>query len=335
MPKGRASNQAVKLMIIRDYLYSHSNENHFVTSKEIIAHLTSKGIRADRKTIFSDIRRLEDDYGMKIVHNTRKGYRIESPIFEPRELRLMIDSVQSAHFITENEAANITRKIKELADVYTQPTLDRKAYVNDRIRNSKESVVARTDIIHEAISLDAQVAFKYFHYYPSLKKETKKYSKQGNPYVVSPFALYWNNGNYYLYAYVSDRSRFQFFRIDRMESIQITSNSREGHDSFSAAMLQSNRKVKVFDMYATGNVVNVTLSGINKVADQVIDAFGNNLMFMPNKKEGYFTVNVLVDVSPPFFAWLTNFGNQIEIANPPQVREQFKNHIKGIADMYE
>lgn len=334
MPKGRSANQAVKLMIIRDYLLSHTNENHWVTSKDIIAHLASHGIRADRKTIFTDIDRLEFDYGMDIERGGRKGYRVAKPQFEPRELRLMIDSVQSARFITETEATSITSKIKDLSDVYTRPSLERKAYVNERIRSSKESIVARTDTIHEAISLDAQVSFKYFHYYPSLRSDSKNYSKNGEPYTVSPFALYWNNGNYYLYAYLSDKNQMRFFRIDRMESIKLASTQREGHDSFSAATLQGQRKAKVFDMYQTGNEVNVTLRGINKVADQVVDAFGNKVMLMPDKKDGYFTVNVLVDVSPTFFAWLSTFGKQLRITAPEETKDEFVSFLHKALDQY-
>ena len=333
MPTGRAYNQAVKLMIIRDYLYSHTNENHYVTSKDIIAHLASKGIRADRKTIFSDITRLEFDYGMEIEHAGRKGYRVANPIFESRELRLMIDSVQSARFITETEATSLTSKIKDLADIYTRPSLERKAYVSERIQNSKESVVAHTDIIHEAISLDAQISFKYVHYMPSLSRNTKQYSNNGKPYVVSPFALYWSHGNYYLYAYLSDKEEFRFFRIDRMEAIKLASSKREGHEKFSAATLQSKRKAKVFDMFATGNEVNVTLYGVGRLADQVIDAFGNNIMLVPDNK-GYFTTNVLVDVSPTFFAWVATFGKGLRIEAPEEVRQGMTKFLQSALKQY-
>ena len=332
-PVGRAYNQAVKLMIIRDYLYSHTNEKHYVTSKDIIADLASKGIRADRKTIFSDIQRLEDDYQMKIVHAGRKGYRIENPIFEPRELRMMIDSVQSARFITETEATSLTSKIKDLADVYTKDSLNRKAFVSERISNMKESVVSRTDIIHEAIEqLDAQISFKYVHYNPSLRGDGKRYSRNGEPYIVSPFALYWNNGNYYLYAYLSDKKEMRFFRIDRMESIKLERTKREGHDVFDANTLRKQRKAKVFDMYK-GEAVNVTLRGHKTIADAVVDAFGQKMM-IPTDAD-HFTVNVFVEVSPTFFAWLTNFGDKIEITNPPQIREQFKEYIVGISNLYK
>lgn len=330
--KGRRTYHAVKLLIIRDFLLSNTDNNHYVTSKDIIKHLESFGIRADRKTIFSDIDHLEFDYGMEIVRG--KGYRVASPKFEPRELRLMIDSVQSAHFITETEAASITSKIKDLADIYTRPTLERKAYVNERIRRKSDSVVVRSDVIHEAISLDAQVSFKYVHYYPSLGKENKRYSKKGNPYIVSPFALYWNNGNYYLYAYLSEEQGFRYFRIDRMEAIKLETNKREGHELYKSLSPRGHRKAKVFDMYSTGNEVMVTLRGSNKLADQIIDAFGNDVMLAPDREEGYFVTKVLVDVSPTFFAWLSTFGNGLVIAAPEEIRGEMKAFLQKSLSQY-
>ena len=146
MPKGRNEKQYIKLLIIKDYLYSHTNENTFVTSLDIQKHLEKEGISADRKTIFADINRLEHDYGMDIVRGGRKGYRGASPQFEPNELRLLIDSVQSAKFITQDEATAITGKIKSLTDIYTSKTLERKAFVSDRVQNMKESCFLQEQI---------------------------------------------------------------------------------------------------------------------------------------------------------------------------------------------
>ena len=334
MPKGRSDKQGVKILFIRDFLCSNTNEDHYVNAIDIIKHLEGKGIKADRKTIFSDIARLETDYEMEIEHAGKKGYRVTKHTFEPRELRLMIDSVQSARFISETEATKLTSKIKDLADIYTQKKLDRKAFVSERINSMKESVVSRTDIIYDAINdLDAQISFKYVHYNPSLRGDRKRYSRNGEPYKVSPFALYWNNGNYYLYAYLSDKEQMRFFRIDRMESIKIESEKRVGHDAFDADTLRNQNKAKVFDMYK-GEAVTVTLRGDKKIADAVIDAFGQKTMIMPFD-EDHFTANVFVEVSPTFFAWLFNFGDRIEVINPPKVREELKQYIKSVLDNYE
>lgn len=324
----------VKILFIRDFLYSNTNEDHYVNASDIIKHLEKEEIKADRKTIFSDIARLQDYYHMNIVRGGRKGYRVENHQFEPRELRLMIDAVQSARFISETEATKLTSKIKDLADIYTQKKLDRKAFVSERINSMKESVVSRTDIIYDAINdLDAQISFKYVHYNPSLRGDRKRYSRNGEPYKVSPFALYWNNGNYYLYAYLSDKEEMRFFRIDRMESIKIEADKREGHNVFDANTLRNQRKAKVFDMYK-GEAAYGTLKGNKRIADAVIDAFGQGTMLMP-LDEGHFTANVYVEVSPTFFAWLANFGDKIEIVNPPSIREEMKQFIEKILSNYE
>ena len=333
MPKGRSDKQGVKIIIIRDYLLSNTNEDHYVNAIDIIKHLESKGIKADRKTIFSDISRLEADYDMEIEHAGKKGYRVIKHTFEPRELRLMIDSIQSARFISENEATKLTSKIKNLADIYTQKKLDRKAFVSERISNMKESVVSRTDIIYDAINdLDAQISFKYVHYNPSLRGDRKRYSRNGEPYKVSPFALYWNNGNYYLYAYLSDKEQMRFFRIDRMESIKIESEKRVGHDAFDADTLRNQNKAKVFDMYK-GEAVTVTLRGDKKIADAVIDAFGQKTMIMPFD-EDHFTANVFVEVSPTFFAWVSTFGRQLMITSPKETKEEYVKFLNNALSQY-
>lgn len=332
-PRGRRDYHAVKILLIKDYLYSHTNKDHCVTSKDIIQYLSQFGINADRKTIFADIDRLETYYGLEIEHNGRMGYRLASPNFEPQELRLMIDSVQSAHFITENEVSTITNKIKSLSDVYTRETLNRKSYVDNRIQRKSESVVAHTDIIHEAISKDLQLSFKYAHYIPSIQNNKKRYSNDGKPYVASPFALYWNNGNYYMYAYDTGIAEFRFFRIDRMESIKLTDIKREGKKEFSSSELQGQRNAKIFDMYQ-GEVSNLTLRAENDLADPIIDAFGKSILLRPDD-ENHFTVIVTVEVSPTFFAWLTTFKDKIEIVKPIEVREQMKNFVDSIAKLYD
>ena len=195
----------------------------------------------------------------------------------------------------------------------------------------KDSVVSDTDIIHEAISLDMKISFKYAHRMPSLEKK-KRYSNNGNPYEVSPFALYWNNGNYYLYAYLTEAEEFRFFRIDRMEWIRLSSKKREGHKLFKASNLNNKKKAKIFDMYS-GEVSNVRLRAENSLADPIVDAFGEKVILAPDGSD-HFTVNVYVQVSPTFFAWLTNFGDRIEITNPPKVKEEMKEFINNISKLY-
>lgn len=329
--KGRRTYHAVKILLIKDFLLSNTNKDHYVTSKDIISHLESYGIHADRKTIFADIERLEYDYGMKIDRVRKKGYRALEPLFEPNELRLIVDSVQSARFITQKEAASITNKIKSLADIHTKASLDRTSYVGERIRNMGESVVANTDKIYEAISANNQISFKYAHFSPSTNE--KKYSKNGSPYIVSPFALYWDNGNYYLYAYLSDKDQFRYFRIDRMENISLPLQlKREGNDKYKTSTFTTNRKAKAFNIFS-GEERIVKMRFLNTLADTVIDEFGKDTTLVPID-DNHFEIAKLVRTNPQFYSWIAMFGKRAQIISPPEVVEEMKTFAEKVYNMY-
>lgn len=331
--KGRTSEQGVKLLYIRDYLREYATKDHPKNAQAIIDYLASKSIRASRQTIYNDILRLQTDFGEPIEYNAGKyGYYISKPLFAPYELRMMVDSIQSSKFITQAEARTISNKIKGLADVYTRDSLNRTAYVANRVRSMNESVVRDADKIHQAIATNRKIGFRYFHYTPN-PDNPKVYYKKGDPYKVSPFALHWDNGNYYLYAYVDDKRGFRSFRVDRMERITPPlSEEREAVEQFKAENITS-QEAKVFQSYH-GERHTVKIRFSNHLADAVIDQFGKEAMLMPTD-EKHFTLTTPIEISPPFFAWLATFGRGAKILYPDPVIEKMRDFIRRCADMYE
>ena len=331
--QGRSSGQGVKLLYIRDYLRANTNKDHAKNANKICDFLATKGIEASPKTIYNDIFRLQVDFGEPIEYSAKqRGYYITKPLFEPYELRLIVDSIQSSKFITQSEARSITAKIKEFADVYTKDSLNRTAYVSNRVRSKNDSVVKDVDRIHYAILNNLKIGFRYFHYTPN-KQNPKKYSKKGELFVVSPYAFHWDNGNYYLYAYVSEKEGFRSFRVDRMEAItEPIYEDREGADLFRAEHL-TQREAKVFQMYH-GEKHNVKMRFINRFADAVIDQFGKDIIMIPDG-DNHFTVNALIEISPPFFAWISTFGRGVKIISPKPVVEEMKKFIEKVSDMYK
>ena len=335
-PRGREVNQGVKLIIIRDYLYSHSDKTHYVTSKDIIEHLDARGIHADRRTIFSDMNRLQNDLGIPIEVKKHYGYRVLEPKFEPNELRLMVDSVQSAKFITE--ADTLKRKIKDLATVHTAPQLERTAYVSRRARTQKENITSHTDTIHSAIQNDNKISFKYFHYSSAIGELKKNYSRNTNEtteWMVSPFALYWSDGNYYLYAYSESEDKFRYFRIDRMESIKelVVAKGREGKDEFSRKTLTTNREYRQFKMFRGKECV-VSIMGKNSILDAFVDEFGKEVMYTP-ESNNQFRANVPVELSPTFYSWIASFGNKVKIIAPTEAVDGMKKFLADASSMYK
>lgn len=232
MKKGNSGvNMAIRLLLLREYLLANADKEHPKRRGEMEQYLESKGYPVEKKTIYRDLEVLQDYFYLQLEYDEhKKGYYVLNPPFEPHELRYMIDSVQASKFITETTANRITKKIRNLAGEKLRKELNRPSYVADRVRSKNESVIKDADKLHEAIAADRKTAFRYFHYSPD-RRNPKTYSKSGDKVIVSPFALYWNSGNYYLYAF--DGKKFRFYRVDRMESIsKPLLERREGHDLF-------------------------------------------------------------------------------------------------------
>ena len=338
MAEKKSASKAIRLVHLMNLLYEKTNRNKVITKEEIYDYYAEHELgQPDRKTFYEDLNVLQNHFGMEIQYSrSLHGYRVLNPRFEPYELRLMIDSVQASKMITEKEADNLTKKIKAFADVDTAKHLDRKAYVNDRVRNMDESILETTDVIYGAIAARWQIEFKYVHYNPSAN-DKRKYVKKGEKLHVSPFALYWNNGNYYLYAYNAELKKpdFRTYRIDRMtEVVQNIGVRRDAEELFKPSNLTNKRNARIFDMYRSGNEYSVQLLCQNMIADQVIDVFGKDT-FLTKVDDRHFIATVFVDAAPTFYAWVATFGKRMKIKYPPAAVEGMKEFLAKAASMYE
>ena len=175
MPK--SDNQRLKLLYLRDYLLENTDDNQGVNSKDIISHLeNTHNIKSSRNTVYTDIDTLED-YGMEIVYDRQtQGYRVIRRDFEPYELQLLVDSIQSSKFVTAKKAKEITGKLRRFTSKHERRKLDRQSYVPNRIRSMNDSVFYGLDAFHECIEGNRKISFRYFTTY-SVKKE-KIYRKK-------------------------------------------------------------------------------------------------------------------------------------------------------------
>ena len=195
----RSSFQKLKIIYVMEYLLKYSDEEHPVTTNQIIAYLQSHDIAAERKSIYNDIESLRD-YGLDInqvsAGNTY-GYYVASREFELPELKLLVDSVQSSKFITHKKTMSLIKKIENLASVYEAQLLNRQVFVKNRIKTMNESIYYNVDAIHTGIANNRKIRFHYFEY--TVQKE-RRFRRDKAWYVISPFALTWDDENYYLDA---------------------------------------------------------------------------------------------------------------------------------------
>lgn len=325
-----AYEQKLKPIYIMDYLLHNSDEQHPVTMKQIIGYLESRGIPAERKSVYSDIDALRF-YGLDIVqavNGKTTGYFVGERSFELPELKLLVDSVQSSKFITHTKTGTLIKKIEKLASIHEAQLLQRQVFVANRIKQMNESIYYNVDEIHNGISQNKQIRFKYFMYTVEKKKA---YRHDGAFYQVSPFALTWDDENYYMVAFDSESKEIRHYRVDKMDSIQVTDVNREGLDAYKALDMGVYAK-KVFGMF-TGTEERVTLRFDNDLVGAVLDRLGLDSMIIPDDEE-HFTVSADVVVSPQFFAWVSGFGSKAKIISPQGVVNQMREHADSVAEMY-
>lgn len=319
----KSSNQKRKLIYIRDMLLENTDTNHYMSVNEIIENLAKNNIKAERKSIYSDIETLRD-MGIDIVSHRRKGYAVVSREFELVEIKMLVDAVQSSRFITARKSMTLIKKLENFTSKYEAMNLQRQVFVLNKIKNMNESIYYTLDFIYDAIAADCKIRFKYFKWNINKEQELKK---DGKYYVVSPWHLCWDNTNYYLIAYDDIDNKIKHFRIDKMLRTGVIDEKRSGREVFEKFDMAVYSDFH-FSMFS-GDVTTVTLQCKNELSNVIIDRFGKNISIIKADDES-FTVCVKVAVSDQFLGWIFGLGGSVKILAPVEL----KNRMKELAEKY-
>lgn len=327
--RGPRSNQKLKIMYLMKILMELTDEEHDVTLAQIVEHLKAYGVTAERKSLYSDIENLRL-YGMDIVgsqYDRTFHYQVVNRQFELAELKLLVDSVQSAKFITEKKSKELIKKIETYASKYEAEKLDRQVSVAGRVKTMNERIYYSVDAIHEAISGNQQISFQYFVWTVDKKMELKH---DGAYYNVSPWALCWDDEKYYLIGYDNDEDKIKHFRVDKMTNTSVVNEKRKGKTEFSKIKMAeyTNRLFGMFD----GEVQSVTLRCDNDIANIMIDRFGTDVPIIKIDHE-HFEIVVKVSVSKLFLGWIMALPG-VKIVSPQSTVDEMKEEINRLYKLY-
>ena len=328
MPK--SENQKLKLLYIRDMLLQETDENHGLTTADIISRLAALDIKADRKTIYTDLEDLRV-YGMDIIQNKvgkQTLYSVGSRDFELAELKLLVDSVQSSRFITEKKSRSLIKKLEGLVSRYDAGELHRGVVITGRIKTMNESIYYNVDKLHGAINTDRKIKFRYFNYGMD-KKEV--FRRGGDWYCVSPWHLRWDDENYYLFAFDSEAGIIKHYRVDKMKNLTVTDISRDGIELMNS-LDPAQYSETLFSMYS-GEIQRVKMRGDVDIVGVLIDRFGKDIQIIP-VDDSHFETTVNVAVSPQFSGWVASLEGKLEIISPDSVRGQMLRFCEKLAEQY-
>ncbi|MFA7636353.1 MAG: WYL domain-containing protein [Monoglobales bacterium] len=324
----KLSHQKLKMMHLANILLEQTDEEHTLTVPQMIAELSKLGISAERKSIYDDLECLQL-FGLDICsYKTRTtNYYIASRDFQLPELKLLVDSVQASKFITHKKSMELISKIEKLTSRENAKKLRRQVFVANRVKTFNEQIYYNVDKIHEAIAGNKQITFKYFDLDVNKKKV---YRKDGCTYIESPVALTWDDENYYLITYKEKYDNYTHYRVDKMENIQLTEQSRVLTDEpFDLSVYAKT----MFQMFG-GEESYVSIQFDNEFASVVFDRFGIDVPII-KCDESHFICNVKIAVSPHFLSWIISFGSHAKILSPDYVQEQLYELLLEVQKQYE
>ena len=319
----------LRILYIIKILLEKTDEKHTMSASDIDKELRRYGMSIDRKTVYNDIETLKA-FGMDILQarGANSGYYIGRRDFELPELKLLVDAVQASKFISRRKSEELIGKLEGLAGEHDARKLQRNVFIYNRPKTGNETVYYNVDQIHTAIMENRQIQYQYAKW--TMQKELKP-RKKGAVYTVSPWALTWDDANYYLIAYDEDADCIKHYRVDKMQQICVTRKERIGKERFQDFDLVEFSK-KTFSMYG-GHDEEVTLQCDRDMIGVILDRFGTDVMIIP-AGDRQFRVRILAAVSPQFFGWVTGIGSKLCIAGPECVRREYKEYLKDILEKY-
>ena len=327
MPRGKKT----KLLYIIRLFSERSDENNMLTIDDIIEYLDENGIGAERKSLYDDLKEL-NDFGIKIKKK-KVGkecyYYLAERFLETAEIKLLVDSIQSSKFISENKSRTLIQKLESFAGVSERKKLSRQVYVQGRVKTMNESVYQSIDTIHSAIADGNQLSFQYLQW--NMNKELEpKYD--GKTYVVSPWALSCDEQNYYLIAYDPGHGEIRHYRVDKMKNVKETSDKREGKTQYKETNVAEYVKGNIGMM--GGEDTPVTVSIPSYMIGVFIDRFGKEIRVF---KTGEDTCEVTfhVRLSSMFYGWVAGLGKETVIISPAAAVEGAKRFAKENFDKYK
>lgn len=327
MSKG---NNKLKIIYIMKFFFEETDENNYVTIVDIIKYLNEFGIKAERKALYTDIDALRE-VGFDIKGFKERGnyyYHLVSRDFELAELKLLVDLVKASKFITSKKSEDLIKKLSRLTSKYDAKKLKRHVHIERHVKTYNENIYYNVDKLHNAINNNMKISFKYYKWNLDKRLVAKK---AGSLYRVSPWALMWRNENYYMIGFDYYSNIIKHYRVDKMKNIQFLKVKREGEKEFKGIELLKYPK-GIFGMYS-GEVEIVRLECRNNLVGVIIDRFGRDI-HIKKIDMGRFSVDVEIQVSKKFLAWVIGLGDGIKIMEPKYVVEMMKEEGRRIVEDY-
>ena len=325
--------QKLRILYIIDIFASKSDEDHLLSANDIIRYLKEDyDIECERKTVYDCIECL-NDYGFEIIKSqSPRGYFMVPYHFETAELRLLIDAVQSANFISAKKTKALLKKFSAFASEYQYKRLEKQVYIDNRNKCSNENIFYNIDILNNAILQKKQVEVIYRR---RKVVDSNRAQYEEKKMMVNPYALIWADDHYYLVGNYSKYDNLIHLRVDRLKSVTITDKTARRFSEvspYTTSFDTADYSNKHLSMFA-GDIKPVELICKNEILEEFMDRFGEKCNMTAFDDE-HFVAKFDVAVTNGLVSWIMQFGDSIKVRGPKELKNMIIDKTTSILSMY-
>ena len=304
------------------YLYENTDEEHPISTTELVKIFVAEDAHAKRKTVKDDIDVLVGEgFDIVTVRGRNNSFFLGTRKFELPEVKLLIDAVSSSRFISAEKSEILISKLTDMVSRHQAEKVCRHLYTAEHVKADNKQIYYIVDAVTDAINEGKKIRFQYFDY--DGKKE-KCLRHDGAEYSVSPYALVWDDSHYYMCGYSDAKQMIVNYRVDRMCNTEIKD---EKAVALPEGFSMDDYVRKQFHMFA-GDETEVVLECRDDMMKYIIDQFGEEVETR-KVSEDTFQAKVHVADSPTFYGWVFPFEGKIQIVEPEEIREKYRSMVKA------
>lgn len=323
----------LKTLFIYKFLEKYSDEEHPISTTELIKMLGEKGLTCERKSIYADIEALNEmGFDIMSVKSPKRGFFMGSRTFELPEVRLLIDAVSSAGFITPGKTNALIEKLEGLVSENQAKTLKSQVYCESENKCDNEEIYYVIDKLDAAINRNKKVEFSYKR--RNIDKENRK-SYTIRTFVVSPYALIWKNDHYYLVCNTDKYDNLMNLRLDRMSKVKVLEYERRRVNEVSEykwVFNSADYASKMFNMFS-GSTSEVSLLCNLELREEIMDRFGAKIPLVAIDID-HFETKINAAISDGLVSWIMQYGDKIKVLEPQYLADMVRDKAKLIYSKY-
>ncbi len=322
----RKRDRLARLLSVVNILYTRGGGEQGVAVTDI-ARLTNMNVR----TVYRDLRALEDELAVPIFQAGRGRYGIERKFLlpplhltVPEAIVLFLAARLIARWSDESDQAVIstfTKVASELPQPIARHVTATMLAVGDQASDERYTAIFNSVARGWAEGRVVEIV------YQSSAGESR--TTRVRPYLLEPFAA---GRSIYLIGHDETAGAMRTYKIERIRQAILTMDRYEIPDDFDPAQFLANS----WGIWSSDTTppVNVRLRFDANVARRVRETTWHRSQLLTDLPDGRVELSLRVAGIIEIRPWILSWGDQVEVLEPPELRDVVATALRGAAGRY-